>query len=226
MNEKHTTSPQQAPPGQKPAEALSRALQQLIETAHQNSTQDMADQNIPMLYQMSQMENQQQQNLYQLEAIKKQLDTLTANHKLLENAGRSNELLGQQHYQQHVLDPLLRSVFPVFDLINDAATSKEDGSTQLHATLDTVWSQLEQFLAAYDVHIIRHLQGQDFAPKIMKPVKWVSTPEKKLDHRVCQCLQIGFRRGQEQILRHETVSLYQYEAEKSTNLTQIERIEQ
>jgi len=209
-----------------PAVALSQALQIMIETAHQSSTQDMAEQNIPLLYQMSQVETRQQQSLYQLEAIKKQLDALMANHKLLENAGRSNELLGQQHYQQHVLEPLLRSVFPVFDLINDSESHQDDPSSQLGEVLETVWTQLEQFLATYDVHIIRHAPGQNFDPKIMKPMKWVLTADQDLHRRVCRSLQIGFRWGQEQILRHESVSLYKSEADKTNTHTLIERTEQ
>ncbi len=217
--------PSQASDKPDPAVILSQALQQVIETAHQNSTQDMAEQNIPMLYQMGQVETKQQQCLHHLEALGKQLQTLTANHKLLENAGRSNDLLGQQHYQQHVLEPLLRSVFPVFDLIRNAMDALEDKSSQFQNILQTVWSQLEQFLVNYDVHIIQHTAGDVFDPKTAKPMKWQPTTDQALDRHICESLQIGFRWGQERILRQESVSLYKFEADETNTHTSTERIE-
>lgn len=225
MNNEPEKTSSQTPPQSSPALALSQALKKVIEMAHQNSTQDMAEQNIPMLYQMSQVETRQQQSLYQLEAIKKQLDALAANHKLLENASRSNALLGQQHYQQHVFEPLLRSVFPVFDLINGAENIKDDPDFQQSEILGTVWTQLEQFLANYDVHIIQHTPGQSFNPKVMKPMKWTLTTDQALHRHVCRSLQIGFRLGQGQVLRQEIVCLYKFEADESNNHNFIERTE-
>ena len=215
--------PSQASAKTDPAVSLSRALQRLIDTAHQNSTEDMAEQNIPMLYQMGQLETRQQQSLYHLEAVRKQLDMLTANTKLLENAGRSNDLLGEQHYQKHVLEPLLRSVFPVFDLIQDAGKSSDNQPSR--DLVQSVWAQLEQFLLNYDVHIIRHTSGHLLDPKIMKPMKWTLTTDHTLDLRVCKSLQIGFKQGQERILRHESVSLYKFQADETKPINLSERIE-
>jgi len=217
--------PSQASAKTDPAVSLTRALRQLIDTAHQNSTEDMADQNIPMLYQMGQVETKQQQCLYHLEAVGKQLQALTANHKLLENAGRSNDLLGEQHYQKHVLEPLLRSLFPVFDLIQDAGKSSDNEQPQSEDLIQSVWAQLEQFLVNYDIHIIRHTSGQGLDPKVMKPMKWTLTTDQTLHRRVCESLQIGFRRGQERILRHESVSLYKFQADETKSNSSIERIE-
>lgn len=208
-----------------PAVSLSRALQRLIDTAHQSSTEDLAEQNIPMLYQMGQVETRQQQSLYHLEAVRKQLDRLTANTKLLENAGRSNDLLGQQHYEKHVLEPLLRSVFPVFDLMKDAMNALDDESSQFRDIIQSLWSQLEQFLLNYDVHIIQHMTGQALDSKTTKPMKWCPTSEQTLDRHICQSLQIGFRWGQERILRHESVSLYKFQADETKPINLSERTE-
>ena len=215
--------PTQAAAKTDPAVSLSHALQELIDTAHQNSTEDMAEQNIPMLYQMGQVETKQQQCLYHLEAVGKQLQALTANHKLLENAGRTHQLLGEQHYQQHVLDPILRSVFPVFDLIQDAGKSSDNQPSG--NLIQSVWAQLEQFLVNYDIHIIRHAAGDDFDPKIMKPMKWALTTDQALHRHVCESLQIGFRWGQKRILRHESVSLYKFQADETKSNSSNERIE-
>lgn len=223
-NDSEQTAPQ-ASVKTDPVVILSRALQKVIETAHQNSMQDMAEQNIPMLYQMGRMETKQQQCLYHLEAVVKQMEMLMANHKLLENAGRSNDLLGEQHYQKHVLEPLLRSVFPVFDLMKDAQNAMGNEPSQFRDIIQSVWSQLEQFLVNYDVHIIQHTPGEDFDPKTTKPMKWNLTSDQTLHRHICESLQIGFRWGQERILRHESVSLYKFEADKTETNHSNERVE-
>ena len=216
-------------PDDGPAILLIQALQQLIEMLNDHNSQKIAEHTMPMLYQMRQIETKQQQAVYHLEAVKRQLEVLVSNNKLLENASSTNQLLGRQHYQDHIIQPIIRSVFPVFDIIEDTRkfwnSSGEQVDNRILDFINAVWTQLQQFLVNYDVHIIRHNPNDKFDPQITKPVKWTFTDKRKLDGRVAESLQIGFRFGQDKVLRLESVSLYKYRASQTETITLNERNE-
>ena len=214
-------------PDDGPAILLIQALQQLIEMLNDHNSQKVAEHTMPMLYQMRQIETKQQQAVYHLEAMRKQFDVMVSNNKLLENASLANQLLGKQHYQDHIIQPIIRSVFPVFDIIEDTRkfwiSSGEQVDNRILDFINAVWSQLEQFLVNYDVHIISHNPNDQFDPQIMKPVKWTITDNRKLDGRMAESLQIGFRFGQDKVLRLESVSLSKYRASQTETITLNER---
>lgn len=212
-----------------PAVLFSLALSQLIEMSDDRLSDAFAEHTMPLLYKMGQVETKQQQLIYSLEATRKQLEALASNNKLLENAGSTNRLLGEQHYEDHIIQPLVRSVFPVFDIIEDTRKSWKAVGNELDRQvlefIDAIWSQLEQLLVNYDVHIVRHRSGDLFEPQEMKPIRWVPADNRMLEGRVADCLQIGFKSGGQRVLRLESVSLFKYQPTKIKTVTSNERVE-
>jgi len=158
-----------------------------------------------------------------LERIEKQLDQLIAGNKLLENASQENRILSEEHYQDHIVEPMVRSLFPVIDLINDAKNrnmdSGKDENTGANGLTEAIFIQLQQFLSAYQIEPIQHQPGAKFDPRQMRPLKTVSTQDKRLADRVARSLQAGFRCGRERLLRPESIALYKYCQPKSINQT-------
>lgn len=205
---------QQAVDISSPPTLLENGLRQLVEQAHERSLQNIAEHTMPVLQQIGKIETKQQQSLYHLESIKKQLELFFANHKLLENASLENQALTRQHYEEHVILPMVRSIFPVFDIVYDAknywkGTGGPD-ATQITDFINAIWTQLQQFLLNYDIEIIAHESKARFEPRLMRPVKARETNDKSLDGLVAKSLQVGFRQGRQRLLRLETISLYTY----------------
>ena len=204
---------------------LAQAIQELMEEYETDFPEEVSEQVVRLSNQVSQLENKQQQSINHLESIRQLLENTVSANNLLDKAGEMNLLLGKQHYEEHIIEPMLRSLFPVFDIIADSR--KHHGNCSCNATslTNSIYSQLLQFIANYDIEIIEHSQGDSFNPKTMKPIKWEITSEKHLEKSVAQSLQTGFRLGQARILRMETVSLFEYQPSKTNTNTLIERTE-
>ena len=138
-------------------------------------------------------------------------------NSLLENAGKINHLLSQQHYDDHIIQPIVRSVFPLFDIIEDARKCYDNSRI-----FDALLCQLRQFLAVYNVKVIKHSINDKFDPKLMKPIKWLPTADQLQDGLVAESMQIGFCLNSERILRLETVALFKCQPSEinSINLNQ------
>ena len=158
-------------------------------------------------------ETQNKKTAYELEAIKKQLAISATNTELLENTNETCRMLGDQFYDERLIQPMVRSLFPAVDHI-DAAQDKleEDEATHRSALqyLEAIRAQLEQFFAGYGIEIFRHQTEETFDPKVMKPLKIIFTNDPELNDLVAESLQCGFRMG-ERITRLETISLFKYE---------------
>jgi hypothetical protein len=203
---------------------LLQVFQQISDASVKNCIQDMPGQLVGLSKQISQTETKQQQSLYDLESVKHQLENMTTTNILLENASETIQLLGKLHYDEHVIEPLARSSFPVFDLIADA--NKHWGSSeQVIELLNMIWTQMAQFLAVYDIHIITHKAKDEFNPKKMKPIAWVPIDNRQLDGRIAESLQLGFQFGNVRMLRLETVSLFKYQPSETNSITLNERTE-
>jgi molecular chaperone GrpE (heat shock protein) len=203
---------------------LLRVFQQISDTSVKNCIQDLPGQIVNLSNQVSQAETKQQQSLYDIESIKQQLENMASTNILLENASKTVQLLGKQHYDEHVIEPLARSLFPVFDLIADA-NKHWSSSEQVIELLNVIWTQMAQFLAFYDIHVITHNAKKKFNPQTMKPLTWIPVDNKKLDGLVAESLQIGFQIGNARMLRLETVSLFKYQPSKTNSITLNERTE-
>lgn len=193
---------------------LGQALLRFLERSNTRIAEKVLESLIPMASQLTKVETQQKQLNLQLGSIEKILGNLSSHSKLLENASQTNLLLGKQHYEDHIIQPMARSLFAVIDLIEDARKPRKDNNYQTGQDqvelIEAVRVQLEQFLQNYGVEVIRHQPNTQFSRQLMKPVSRVSTTDKRLDGLVAKSLQIGFRWNQQRLLRPESVSIYKY----------------
>jgi molecular chaperone GrpE (heat shock protein) len=145
--------------------------------------------------------------------LEKRLADLAAKDGALERASAELGRLGQESYERHVIEPLVRSVFPLFDLVGDLAGREGQTADRTSApaskVLGVVRSGLLEFLAPYGVEPFRHKAGAKFNRQLMRPLRLVPTEDKGLHLKVVQSCQTGFRWG-ERVLRPEAVILYQF----------------
>lgn len=155
--------------------------------------------------------------LKQTEAV----EALYGKQDCLEQTSRQQTLLSEQHYQQHVIEPLVRRVFPLIDMLLETA-SGSNGEQFPNAQTDLLEAlrvELYELLAGYGIELIRATTGSPFEGKIMKPVRFVPTPRARKDKKIESVVRPGFRRG-ERILRPVMVAVYRFEDSKqiSNNL--------
>ncbi len=186
------------------------ALGQVVGVYVNKHLKNLPEVMMQLMHQLQQVETKQQQFQYDINSLKQQLEVMTSMNNLLENAGKTNHLLSKQHYDEHIIQPLTRSVLPVFDIIEDAGRRCEK-DPKTADIFDALLSQLQQFLAVYDVKVIRHSTNDKFDPRQMKPIKWIPTPNREQDGLVAQSMQIGFGFSNERMLRLETVALFKYQ---------------
>lgn len=176
---------------------------------------------------LKQAVTKQQQIEYSLQAIEKQLEAVIQQNRLLENAGKENLILSQDHYQQCIIEPMARSLFAVFDDIDGArrhySEAAQINSQAVCDSLDGIYIHLRQFLSIYQVESIRHSPKSSFDPKVMKPLKTIATDNKDLNNCIAASLQVGFRWRDNKLLRPESVALYKYEIPQNNNLDKNER---
>jgi hypothetical protein len=167
------------------------------------------------------IETGQQQIIYSLQHVEEQLEGLIAESKLLENASQEMRLLSKEHYQDHVIEPMARSLFGLFDFVEKArgTTARCSGNGEIQEFIEAVSVQLRQFLSSYQIEPILHKPGAKFDPGEMRPVKTVCTHDRRLADRVERSLQAGFRCGRERLLRAESIALYKYREPKSISRT-------
>jgi len=207
------------------AMVLGQALLRFLERSNSRIAEKVLESLIPMASQLTNVETLQKQLNLQLGSIEKALSNLSSHSKLLENASQTNLLLSNQHYDEHIIQPIVRSLFPVFDLIEDAR-KHWNHSRQNKELLGAISSQMGQFLATYDVHVIQHQAENKFDPKTMKPITWIPTENGQFNGHIAESLQVGFRLGKERVLRSETVALFRHQASQTNTIKPIEGVEQ
>lgn len=94
---------------------LAQAFQELMEEYATDFPEEVSEQIVHLSNQISQVERKQQQFLHHFESIRRLLENTVSANNLLENAGKANQLLGQEHYDQHIIEPMVRSLFAVID---------------------------------------------------------------------------------------------------------------
>lgn len=207
---------------------LAQAFQKLMENCIASYSQDLQavpEQIVRLSNQISQVERKQQQSLNSFDSIRQLFENTVSANNLLEKAGQVNLLLGKQHYDKHITEPMLRSLLPVVDIIVDSRKHNKNCSCNSANVINSIYSQLLQFLSSYGVEIFTHSERDKFDPQSMKPIKWEYTAESSLDNSVARSLQAGFRLNQTRILRMETVSLFKYKPSETNNVNLIERTE-
>jgi molecular chaperone GrpE (heat shock protein) len=201
---------------------LGKALLQCSEQSNAQIIRSVLESLIPLGSQLSTVENQQKQSCFQLDSIKQILSDLSSHSKLLEEASKTNRTLTKEHYEQCIVEPMVRSLFPVIDFVEDGKkmwTNNEKFEEEQIEFLELINTLVLQFLSNYGIEIIRHAPDAMFQPQLMKPVCKVSTTNEELDGCIAESLQVGFRWHRQRLLRHETVSLYTFE-KTNTNLSQ------
>jgi len=200
--------------------ALERGLSQSI--AKQQACCDRVLTRLEALEaQLAKLEAGQRQVLYELGVLQDQQRRLEEESKLLENASNENRLLAEQHYQQHIIEPMARSLFAVFDFVEDvrkvASVGGREDDAHIDALIEGILVQLRQFLSVYEIEPLRHSPTAKFDPSVMRPVKIIHTDNKPLDNRIGESLRSGFRWRQRVLLRPESVTLYKYKETQMIN---------
>ncbi len=173
-----------------------------------------------MAGQLPDFESQSKKTSYELEAIKDQIAALAVSRDLLANANQTNRLLGAQFYQERIIEPMVRGLFPIIDMVCDAIGRPGVDREYLLG----LRAQLEQYLGCFGIESFNCEACSPFDPKTMRPLQTAVTHEADLDGLVAESLRCGFRTT-ERLLRLETVSLYKLEIPLTKLSTQSERIQ-
>lgn len=156
---------------------------------------------------------------YRLDSLEKQLEALASTKEMLANLTETNQKMSTQFFDDRIVMPMVRGLFPVVDLVRAAKEKLAENSQDERSSLNYICAletQLEQFLAGYGIEMFCH-DDENFDPKTMKPLKKVFTDDRKQRNSIEKTLQCGFKMGQ-RVLRLESVSLYEYQKNNSTNL--------
>jgi molecular chaperone GrpE (heat shock protein) len=130
-------------------------------------------------------------------------------HSLLATTHEQMNRLGELHWEDRVIGPMVNQLFPIVDLvIGYRAASREKAE---NSPLKAVLSMLQDFFGTYGIEPYWPRGETKFDASLMKVVKVVPTSEEKLHNQVQVCLQAGFRRGR-RVLRPSSVALWRYEA--------------
>jgi len=132
----------------------------------------------------------------------------------LENASQQQTALTEEHYTAHVIEPMCRQLFPLIDHIRDALVGecKDHNSRQF---LEALQAQFLELLAHFGIEPVESFADDDFDPAIMRPVERLATPDSRQSGAVADVVKIGFRR-RNNLLRHQSVSVYFFEPSKSS----------
>ncbi|MCK4998880.1 MAG: nucleotide exchange factor GrpE [Anaerohalosphaera sp.] len=195
---------------------LFRCIRYLVDTSIKNCLQKTPEQAEKESVGLHEIKAIQQQALHSLESVNKQLGTMASMNSLLENIGNVNQRLSQQHYEEHIIQPIVRSLLPVIDLVEDASKNW-NRTSKVKKLLRAVGSQLDGFLTVYDLHPIRHKTNSKFNPKEMQPIERIPTEDQKLHGHFAESLRVGVRYGSERVLRLEAVAIFKYQPTKSIN---------
>jgi len=207
---------------------LAEALQRLVDHTiinHSENMKDIPDNIIQLSNKIEEISRKQQESLNSLESIKQVVENTVSSNELLEKAGQTNLLLGKEHYENHIIEPMLRSLFPVVDIIEDSRNHNNLCHCNSTKVLNSIYSQVLQFLSNYGIEIFSHSSGDKFDPRSMKPIKWEYSSDASLNKTVAKSLQPGFRFEQTRILRMETVSLFKHQQSETENNNFNERTE-
>jgi molecular chaperone GrpE (heat shock protein) len=187
---------------------IALALDQLIKTQNK-PIENVAEH---LLQIENNITKNQQQNQIQLTNLNQQLKNLESAQTLIETINETNRKLSDQFYDEQIIQPMTRSLFPLLDFTNNVKESLKENTPRYQLALQyitAIQTQLDQFLINFGIERFHHKTEEPFNPKIMKPLKSIITNDKHLNGLVAESLLCGFKK-QERVLRLETVSLFKY----------------
>jgi len=139
------------------------------------------------------------------------VEDLTRANRCLERASDQQTLLGERHYEDHVIAPLVNAVLSLIHLMDQCQPRESDPPEavlgQLRQVQRAIRGGLEQLLFLYGVEMLRSEPNTEFNPRTMRAAQTVVTDDEGLDHRVARSLRCGMRRGR-RVLRCELVTVY------------------
>ncbi len=188
---------------------LAGTIGQVFALSNETLSEDMTTQLAGLL---SALDIVHKKTVYKLDGVGEQINNLTGSNELLENAIELNRKLSAEFYNEQVVLPLARSLFPVIDLIHEAQATLATNEPRYRQAIQYVTglhTQIAQFLASYGIETFRHDSEEKFNPKLMQPIKTEPTYDRNLNDCIAASLQCGFRKD-ERILRLEKVSLYKH----------------
>lgn len=210
-----------------PAMLLSCLIATITEPMILKIADAVGEQLRPLISELREFATKLQQVIYSQQATEKQLEALISQNRLLENASKESHLLSQDRYQQCIVEPMARSLFAVFDDIENAKRrcreTEHMDCPPVCDILDAIFIHLRQFLSVYQIEPVKHRPKSKFDPKVMRPVKIVVTENKDLDNRIAKSLQMGFRWQEDRLLRPESVTVFKYEDPLNNNFNEKER---
>ena len=180
QNENGKTSPSVSSGGgidRSDVEMIVSGSLRIMEKQRQQLAESVEDAGGQLGSQIVQLGTAQKQNMYTLDAATKQLAAIAGHIHTLESALRENITLTDAYYQEHVIDPMIATLLPVFDLIDDARSSWLESAllvdSHVNELLDGIHTQLIQFFQIYGIEMVRHNPAVRFDPQIMRPAKIV-----------------------------------------------------
>jgi molecular chaperone GrpE (heat shock protein) len=156
----------------------------------------------------SAQETWRKQVVYSMDGLKKDLEKLGHDQDVLSRTLETQQTLSPQLYDHQIIEPMVRGLFPVVDMIQ--GTLRISDSQRFSDLVKGIKTQLSQFLATFGIELFCHKTEQRFDPKVMKPLKRITTYDRGLDGLIAESLQCGFKNS-DRLLRLESVSIYQYQ---------------
>ena len=160
----------------------------------------------------SAQETWRKQVVYSMEGLQKHLEKLGHDQEVLSRTLETQQTLSPQFYDHQIIEPMARGLFPVVDMIH--GTLEISDSQRFSDLVKGIKTQLSEFLATFGIEHFRHKTEQRFDPKVMKPLKRITTYDRRLDGLIAESLQCGFKNS-DRLLRLESVSIYQYQLRKN-----------
>jgi molecular chaperone GrpE (heat shock protein) len=161
-------------------------------------------------HQAEEIRQQVSQCVQSVQDVARCVEQLYQRQECLENAGRQQAMLTEQHYENHVIEPLARQLFPIVDLTERALSVGAGGQCSCHDVLEATRSQTLELLAYYSIAPFLATLGCPLDAKIMYPAEMRPTADPSADRTIAANIRCGFRRGQ-RILRPLHVAIYRLE---------------
>jgi molecular chaperone GrpE (heat shock protein) len=147
----------------------------------------------------------------ELGEMRNEISRLGREHSQLVSTQKNIQKLGEQAHEERTVDPMLRQLFPIFDLALGAVGHAGD-SRQHECCCDTlraVTSMLEDFFGVYGVEYFIPKKGGELNSKTMKAVKAVRTKDASRHMRVETCHSAGFRKTKDgTVMRPANVTVW------------------
>ncbi len=139
-----------------------------------------------------------------LEGVSERVQVVAASNAALTNASNEMSRMGNQFFEKRVMEPMVRSLFSLYDLLLATQAELQDEPGPAQETVAASLALLEEFLAIHTIEAYSHPVGARYEAALMQAVQSVETHTAHLDMTVAQSLRCGFR-GDDRVYRQESV---------------------